>query len=29
MPIYHHLGSIPRKRHIVFRRPDGGLYAES
>ena len=28
MPIYHQLGSIPRKRHIVFRRPDGGLYAE-
>lgn len=28
MPIYHSLGSIPRKRHIVFRRPDGGLYAE-
>jgi len=28
MPIYHTLGSIPRKRHTVFRRPDGGLYAE-
>jgi homogentisate 1,2-dioxygenase len=28
MPFYHALGSIPRKRHIVFRRPDGGLYAE-
>jgi homogentisate 1,2-dioxygenase len=28
MPIYHSLGSIPRKRHTVFRRPDGGLYAE-
>jgi homogentisate 1,2-dioxygenase len=28
MPIYHLLGSVPRKRHIVFRRPDGGLYAE-
>ncbi len=28
MPIYHQLGTIPRKRHIVFRRPDGGLYAE-
>jgi homogentisate 1,2-dioxygenase len=28
MPIYHTLGSVPRKRHIVFRRPDGGLYAE-
>ena len=28
MPIYHTMGSIPKKRHIVFRRPDGGLYAE-
>ena len=28
MPIYHSLGQIPRKRHIAFRRPDGGLYAE-
>jgi homogentisate 1,2-dioxygenase len=28
MPIYHSLGQIPRKRHTVFRRPDGGLYAE-
>jgi homogentisate 1,2-dioxygenase len=28
MPIYHTLGSIPKKRHTVFRRPDGGLYAE-
>jgi homogentisate 1,2-dioxygenase len=28
MPVYHTLGSIPRKRHIVFRRPDGKLYAE-
>ncbi len=28
MPFYHTLGKIPRKRHIVFRRPDGGLYAE-
>jgi homogentisate 1,2-dioxygenase len=28
MPTYHTLGSIPRKRHIAFRRPDGGLYAE-
>ena len=28
MPFYHQLGSIPRKRHIAFRRPDGGLYAE-
>ena len=28
MPIYHTLGQIPRKRHIAFRKPDGGLYAE-
>jgi homogentisate 1,2-dioxygenase len=28
MPIYHTLGSIPKKRHTVFRKPDGGLYAE-
>jgi len=28
MTIYHKLGSIPAKRHTVFRRPDGGLYAE-
>jgi len=28
MPIYHQLGQIPCKRHVVFRRPDGALYAE-
>jgi homogentisate 1,2-dioxygenase len=28
MPVYHTLGKIPRKRHIVFRQPDGKLYAE-
>jgi homogentisate 1,2-dioxygenase len=28
MPIYHTLGTVPRKRHTVFRKPDGGLYAE-
>jgi len=28
MPHYHTLGKIPRKRHIVFRKPDGGLYSE-
>jgi len=28
MPPYHTLGDIPRKRHIAFRKPDGGLYAE-
>jgi homogentisate 1,2-dioxygenase len=28
MPHYFSLGLIPRKRHIVFRKPDGDLYAE-
>jgi len=28
MPIYHHLGQIPHKRHTQFRKPDGGLYRE-
>ncbi len=28
MPIYQQLGQIPRKRHTVFRKEDGGLYAE-
>jgi homogentisate 1,2-dioxygenase len=28
MPSYHTLGTIPRKRHIAFSKPDGGLYAE-
>jgi homogentisate 1,2-dioxygenase len=28
MPVYHTLGQIPRKRHTIFRKPDGGLYAE-
>lgn len=28
MPFYHTLGQVPRKRHTVFRRPDGGLYSE-
>jgi homogentisate 1,2-dioxygenase len=28
MPIYHRLGQLPRKRHTVFRRPDGGLHSE-
>jgi homogentisate 1,2-dioxygenase len=28
MPHFTTLGSIPRKRHTVFRRPDGGLYWE-
>jgi homogentisate 1,2-dioxygenase len=28
MPYYRATGEIPRKRHIRFNRPDGGLYAE-
>jgi homogentisate 1,2-dioxygenase len=28
MPSYVRAGSLPHKRHIQFRRPDGGLYAE-
>jgi homogentisate 1,2-dioxygenase len=28
MPHYHRLGTIPQKRHTVFKKPDGGLYAE-
>jgi homogentisate 1,2-dioxygenase len=28
MPIYHTLGQIPAKRHTVFRKPNGALYAE-
>src|SRR5687768_7524848 len=28
MPFYRVVGEIPRKRHVQFRRPDGGLYAE-
>ncbi|HSR53263.1 MAG TPA: homogentisate 1,2-dioxygenase [Acidobacteriota bacterium] len=28
MPIYHSLGELPRKRHIAFRKPQGGLYPE-
>ena len=28
MPSYVREGSLPHKRHIQFRRPDGGLYAE-
>ncbi len=28
MPIYHHLGNLPRKRHQVLVRPDGGMYFE-
>ena len=28
MPSYVRAGSLPHKRHIQFRKPDGGLYAE-
>ncbi|MEO3809439.1 homogentisate 1,2-dioxygenase domain-containing protein [Sphaerisporangium sp. B11E5] len=28
MPYYRSVGEVPRKRHVQFRRPDGGLYAE-
>jgi homogentisate 1,2-dioxygenase len=28
MPYYRQAGELPRKRHVQFRRPDGGLYAE-
>jgi len=28
MPIYHHLGNFPHKRHTVFRKGDGSLHAE-
>lgn len=28
MPIYHQLGRIPAKRHMVFRQGNGALYAE-
>ncbi len=28
MPIYHKLGKIPSKRHVQFKKPDGGLYYE-
>jgi homogentisate 1,2-dioxygenase len=28
MPVYHKLGSIPQKRHTVFKQPDGRFYYE-
>jgi len=28
MPFYHRLGDIPRKRHMQFRKEDGGLHQE-
>ena len=28
MPFYTRLGTIPKKRHTAFRRPDGAVYSE-
>ncbi|MHB8734072.1 MAG: homogentisate 1,2-dioxygenase [Terriglobales bacterium] len=28
MPTFHQLGQVPRKRHTIFRQPDGTLYTE-
>src|SRR5207302_122343 len=28
MPYYRRVGDVPRKRHIRFPRPDGGLHSE-
>lgn len=28
MPFYHKMGKIPRKRHTIFRKPNGDLYYE-
>jgi homogentisate 1,2-dioxygenase len=28
MPVYHRLGKVPAKRHVVFRKSDGSLYHE-
>ena len=28
MPVYHRLGKVPSKRHVVFKKPDGSLYHE-
>lgn len=28
MPIYHHLGEFPKKRHTIFQKPQGGYYYE-
>src|SRR3954447_12519725 len=27
-PSYHRLGTVPSKRHVAFRAPDGALYPE-
>jgi homogentisate 1,2-dioxygenase len=28
LPIYHQLGRVPRKRHVAFRKADGGIHYE-
>lgn len=28
MPVYHRVGKLPLKRHIIFRQPNGNLYHE-
>ncbi|GGW35500.1 homogentisate 1,2-dioxygenase [Arenibacter certesii] len=28
MPLYHKLGKIPKKRHTIFKKPDGSLHYE-
>lgn len=28
MPFYHRLGKLPKKRHCIYRRPDGELFKE-
>ena len=28
MPIYHQLGRMPKKRHVAFRKEDGGIHYE-
>ena len=28
MPFYNSLGTIPKKRHTVFKNPKGGIYYE-
>ena len=28
MPFYRSVGQVPHKRHVQFRKPDGGLYRE-
>jgi homogentisate 1,2-dioxygenase len=28
MPIYHHVGKFPQKRHTTFKKKDGGYYYE-